>query len=635
VPCVYLSRTVAMHRVGMNRCALHRICGDDVAVHCVRDSGSIAIDCIGRCDPLRSRFGCRASRWFSRGSRPWFSGRPCGWAWSWPRGRFRSRPSWRRRCGLRSRRRRMCVLRSSGGAAAEKKCECYEDAFHAGKSRPGARCTDRAASGSSVEIRSHCAWRREIAVHTLRISSDMTGLRRTVLLAFTASSVIVPSSARAHGLLRESSPRAGARLIAVPSEIRLTFTERPERLFTRITLTGPDRLRVALDSVVITGFDAVARINGSLIAGTYTVEWQTAGDDGHPVRGDYTFSVAPGATGTVVPAVEGQDDSIVTAPVASSPAFPEELALLTPFSVVLRWLTLLGIIAAIGVVAFRTTVLARVEKEMDPEIAGHYLPAAIRAAATLGIVAVAMVAVVAVARLLTQSAAMNGTERMLHSDLVGRMLTETVWGRAWLVQLGMAAVAVVGFAMIRRSEHAGWIVAGVGSVGLALSLALSGHAVVVAQFAAATVVAHVVHTVAASGWLGSLLAIVLVGLPLAFRLDRDDRWTVVADIVHTFSPAALVFASIAALAGVFMAWTHLPAVNALWTSEYGRILMLKLGLITGTALTGAYNWLHVRPSLGDPTGARRLRRSATVELAIAALVVAVTAVLVATPTPMS
>lgn len=462
----------------------------------------------------------------------------------------------------------------------------------------------------------------------------MIAFRRT-LLAFTAFSVVVPSSARAHGLLRESSPRAGARLTAVPGEIRLTFTERPERVFTRITLTGPEGVLVALDSIVITGFDASVRITGSLIAGTYTVEWQTAGDDGHPVRGDYIFTIAPGATGAAVGAVEDEEEPVATAPVVPSPAFPPELAFLTPFSVLLRWLTLIGVIAAIGAVTFRATVLARVEKEMDPEIGGQYLPAAMRGSAMLGVIAVVMVAIVAVARLLTQSVAVNGTDGMLDGQLMGQMLTETVWGMAWLVQLGMAAVAVIGFATIRRGRKAGWIIAAAGSVGLALSLALSGHAVVVAQWAGPTVVAHVVHTVAASGWLGTLLAVVLVGLPLAFRLDRDDRWTVVADIVHTFSPAALVFASIAASAGVFLAWTHLPTLSSLWTSEYGRILLLKLGLITGTGLTGAYNWLRVRPSLGDPTSARRLRRSATVELAIAALVVAVTAVLVATPTPIS
>lgn len=463
----------------------------------------------------------------------------------------------------------------------------------------------------------------------------MIANRRTFLLVCAASCLVVPVSAAAHGVLRESSPRAGARLLGVPSEIRLTFTERPEPVFTRITLTGPDRALVAVDSLIIAGFVASVRITGLLVAGTYTVEWQTAGDDGHPVRGDFIFTIAPGATGTVVAAPADEAESIATAPVVSAPAFPPQLALLTPFAVILRWFTLAGVIAAIGAVAFRAIVLGRVEKEMDPEIAGHYLPAAMRAAAVLGAVAVAIVGVVAVARLLVQSAVINGTDRMLDGQLVGQMLTETVWGMAWLVQLGMATIGIIGFVLIRRAKRIGWILAGVGSVGLALSLALSGHAVVVTQFAGVTVFAHVLHTVAASGWLGTLLAVVLVGLPLAFRLDRDDRWTVVADIVHTFSPAALVFASIAALAGVFLAWTHLPTVNALWTSEYGRILLLKLGLITGTALTGAYNWLRVRPSLGDPTSARRLRRSATVELAIAGLVVAVTAVLVATPTPVS
>jgi putative copper export protein/methionine-rich copper-binding protein CopC len=478
-------------------------------------------------------------------------------------------------------------------------------------------------------------WSESYSCYTFYSSQMTIAIRRTLLAACSVACLAVPTSAAAHGLLRESSPRAGARLLAVPSEIRLTFTERPEPVFTRITLTGPDRVLVALDSVIIAGFVATARITGSLVAGTYTVEWQTAGDDGHPVRGDYTFTIAPGATGSVAGPPTEETRPNATAPVVPAPAFPPQLALLTPFSVILRWLTLAGVIAAIGAVAFRAIVLRRVEKEMDREIAGHYLPAATRGAGVLGVIAVAMVAAVAVARLLTQSAAMNGTEQMLNGRLVGQMLTETVWGMAWLVQFAMAALGIVGFLLIRRAKHAGWIVAGIGSVGLALSLALSGHAVVVAQFAGVTVFAHVLHTVAASGWLGTLLAIVLVGLPLAFRLDREDRWTVVADIVHTFSPAALAFASIAALAGVFLAWTHLPTLSALWTSEYGRILLLKLGLIAATALTGAYNWLRVRPSLGDPTGARRLRRSATTELAIAALVIAVTAVLVATPTPLS
>lgn len=51
------------------------------------------------------------------------------------------------------------------------------------------------------------------------------------------------------------------------------------------------------------------------------------------------------------------------------------------------------------------------------------------------------------------------------------------------------------------------------------------------------------------------------------------------------------------------------------------------------AVTGAYTWLRVKPTLGQVEGAHRVRRSALVELAVGIVVLAVTAVLVATPTP--
>jgi putative copper export protein len=82
------------------------------------------------------------------------------------------------------------------------------------------------------------------------------------------------------------------------------------------------------------------------------------------------------------------------------------------------------------------------------------------------------------------------------------------------------------------------------------------------------------------------------------------------------------------------AWFHLGSVGALTTSAYGRTLLVKLALLALVVATGAYNWRRVRPNLVDGCGARRLRRSAWVELAVGAAVLAVTAVLVATPLPM-
>jgi putative copper export protein len=64
------------------------------------------------------------------------------------------------------------------------------------------------------------------------------------------------------------------------------------------------------------------------------------------------------------------------------------------------------------------------------------------------------------------------------------------------------------------------------------------------------------------------------------------------------------------------------------------VLLLKLAVLSPVAATGAYNWLRVRPALGGDAGAARIRRSATAELAVGALVLLATAALVATPTAM-
>jgi len=319
-------------------------------------------------------------------------------------------------------------------------------------------------------------------------------------------------------------------------------------------------------------------------------------------------------------------------PGIAAPAVSTTSAALTPLAALLRWMTLVALIAAVGAVSFRAVVISRVAREMDPEISTEYLPGITRGAARLGLTAAFALVVVALGQLAIQLQALDGAGPDAPIG-TGAMLAGSLWGWAWMLKLATAVAAAAAFAAIRRPADSAWLLAAAASVGAVASVAVSGHAVVVPQLVVLTVIAHLVHTVAAAGWLGTLLAIAVVGLPRAFRLDRDDRWTVVADIVHAFSPAALAFAAVTVVAGVFMSWTHLPSLEALWTSEYGRLLLIKLGLVAGTAGTGAYNWLRVRPALGAQAGARRLRRSAASELAIAALVIAVTAVLVATPMP--
>ena len=430
-------------------------------------------------------------------------------------------------------------------------------------------------------------------------------------------------------------------LRASPPEIRLTFSEAPEATFTRIRLFGPAG-PIALGPLEIRpGNVAAARVPTTLEPGRYRVEWSTAGDDGHPVAGRFSFAlenesalVPPGGdsgAGLPIPTGATQDSFSTHGPGMAAGGESDPFAGL---AAVLRWLTLMGAIATIGTVTFRYTVLARVSLEVDRDIRTDYLPSVARGAALVGLLAAGLLIATGAARLLLQSVAVNGADAALDSAVLVPMITQTNWGRAWTTQLIGAAVAVAAFAWVRRPGRDGWLLAMAGCLGIAVGLSVASHAAVVERLSGPSMAANVIHTTAAAGWLGNLLLIFTVGFPNAWRLDRDDRWTVVRDIVHAFSPAALAFGGTAAATGIFMAWTHVGSFAALTDTDYGNVLMIKVGLLAVTAMIGAYNWLRVRPRLGDRAAARTIRRTAGVELAFAALVLAVTAVLVALPLPM-
>jgi copper transport protein len=446
---------------------------------------------------------------------------------------------------------------------------------------------------------------------------------------FIAGVLLRPAAASAHVSLLGSAPAASAHLVVAPTEIRLIFSERPERGFTSIVLLGPGGAEIALDSIVIgPGNVASARVAGQLTAGLHVVRWRTVSRDGHPVRGEFDFSVAEGAAGVAAPvdtlSASPQREAIQPlSPAKQSPDF-------APFATVLRWLTLVGVIAAVGAVAFRYLIVSRLERAMDEDVRSAYVGPLVAGAVRFGARAAAVVVGAGFLRLVVQ---MHATETAgAGVGTVASLVGTTMWGRAWLIHMVGGVVAVGGFLLAMRGRERAWIAAGIGAVGMTLGLALSGHAVGV-PLATAAVAGHVVHTLAASGWLGVLLVITAVALPLSFRLQRDDRWRIVADVVHVFSPVALGLAASTVLAGVFIAWAQLPSLQALWTTEYGGVLLTKLAFVGLTLAIGAYNWRRVRPTLGEMPGARRLRRSAAVELGFAAMVIAVTAVLLATPIP--
>lgn len=467
-----------------------------------------------------------------------------------------------------------------------------------------------------------------------------------ILLLAVTLVLVSPEPAMAHLGLRRSTPAHGAHLAAAPRELRLTFTEAVEAAVARLRLVGPSGAEVSISELRQPGDSGqviVADVLGPLVGGVYNLEWQVIGKDGHPVRGTISYVVAPGATGLADPAAAapgaGGGISATATPLDTSAAHHDPTAMPSgeffgaesPGYVVVRALQFTALLVVIGALAFALVVMGLFRRaEVDQGVVESMRAQAAR----LGAWAATALLVTAVSRLYTQSLAMHGPGEALDPLFVGAMVIKTLWGYAWLIQVAGALLAVAGFAFARRGRSSGWVVAAIAGLALASTPALSGHAASTPDLTVQAVVADTLHVIGAAGWLGSLLFVLAVGIPLALRQANDRRGATVARLVNAFSPTALAFAGLATLTGVFAAWLHIGFSSALWTSDYGRTLLMKLAILCVVLGTGAYNWLRVKPALGDDVGTKRMQRSATLELGVGVLVVIVTAILVATPPPM-
>jgi len=148
-------------------------------------------------------------------------------------------------------------------------------------------------------------------------------------------------------------------------------------------------------------------------------------------------------------------------------------------------------------------------------------------------------------------------------------------------------------------------------------------------------VVNPIHVFAASMWIGTLFVMVTSGITTALSgaFATSDRGPAVATMVNRFSTLALWSAGVLVLTGVTTAYLHLRKLSALWTSVYGETLIVKLCLVVVVFWLGAYNNWRMKPALGTEESARRLNRTATYEIAVAAIVLIVTAVLVNLPAP--
>jgi copper transport protein len=409
--------------------------------------------------------------------------------------------------------------------------------------------------------------------------------------------------ADAHAALLASSPAPGSVVGASPAEVTVTFTEPVAPVAGRIQVIAPDGERI---SGTPTARGAVLTIpvrRADRPLGTYLVSYRVISADSHPVAGALTFSVgAPSATPPAV-AEEGAHRSVTV-------ALP-----------VVRWLGYAGLTLAIG----PALLLAALWPRRTPR----------RGAVRLVWAGLAATALATVGDLWLQAPYRSGAPLW---DVGAAEAGQVVASEQGLILLGrLAALALAAGLLppvLRSAARRGGTGrersgngAGAGGRGRALALVavtlgglatwpLTGHAAA-APLSPVVVAADVVHMAAMAVWLGGLVT-------LAAVLLRRTHPRVLGVILPVWSRWAAVAVVWLVGAGVLQAVVQVGSVPALWRTDYGRLLVAKVGILAVTLGAAAYARRLVHRSGAVST----VRRTVGTEVAATAVVLGLSAVLV-------
>jgi methionine-rich copper-binding protein CopC len=118
---------------------------------------------------------------------------------------------------------------------------------------------------------------------------DFFRLRNIFAMVLIAG--VFATLALAHNKLLKSAPNAGATLKTSPARVEMWFAEKPDLAVTKIAVKGPAGPVETGPLHANAATSIAADFKGKLADGLYLVSWQTAGDDGHVAKGDFSFTV--------------------------------------------------------------------------------------------------------------------------------------------------------------------------------------------------------------------------------------------------------------------------------------------------------------------------------------------------------
>lgn len=442
-------------------------------------------------------------------------------------------------------------------------------------------------------------------------------MSRTLIRLFAFVAIVLGTNAyganvvNAHNTQLTSSPASDEVLAVAPTEWIVGFDKTVPLASASGEIVGSDGVRVALapprhgvtDNIIV--FDLPPNLIGSV-----TARWRLVGVDGHVISGRIPFSVGSGAAvvpdGTVAPdavvepvaAVVEESDSTVAEPIRFSLRLVNYVSLMA----------LAGVLVAEWLLAQGTLALSLA-----------------RRVAFIGALGVAIRPLFQLLIFIDDTQIAGNSWLSGFGDALGTTPGGMLFAKAALGMLLVALVrgtADIGALNSVRSQ----LVAATGVMYL-VALAYVGHS----RSQAAPwlgVPVDVLHTAAATTWLGGLATLVFIVIP---QVDSERGVAAFDRFGHVAERAVAVLV----VTGIIQMLRLHGYPLSMLTNRHGLLLIFKISLVALMLWLAARNRRELgaqrrREAMQPRTLRRLLVRASLIETAIGGVVLVVTSVLVAT-----
>jgi copper transport protein len=455
--------------------------------------------------------------------------------------------------------------------------------------------------------------------------SMMLAVIVTVAWIFIIIPVIQPTIPLAYGHAVPSTysiePNSILQMDSIPSQLVITFTERPDPQISYIRVTNSQNERIDNDDFTISDSNprqATVTLDETKLEedGVYTVSWRALSlDDGHIAQGSYVFGV-----GNVAPdSVAGGNQQTQTQTITYVTSTADAL---------LRWPLIVAQTAIVGgVIAY--FVLQKSGRRGLFNLSNHHsqlsfdLNLFAKRRFVLILIAGALAIVISSTALVflqasnlnTDDDSSNTSDQILST--VQSLIFGSPAGVVWSIRIATSAIiavlALLYFVLAKRVDvqRTSSFISSSSSSAILLAILVAGAASIFSNsmlshnsaatfFPSVAVFADWLHFMAVSAWVGGLFyfsAVLLISIKSNEKKAGESAAYHLSVILPRFSLIATASLGIIGVTGLYMAWIHLHTLDSLFYTQYGNNLIIKLSAALPMVVLGAYHQVRLHKSI--------------------------------------